>query len=735
MKNIFPYKIEILPSEPQEINSNPKKTDKNSFRKSRNITNNFSLYQNNVINNYLLTETKTYDNFSSKVFSTSTTDKLKTINKNIMNKNFTKQKSIIKLVKKNTINIQNNNNKFPLITPQKTFKKQNTVTFLDTFKFKKKKISSHSLEKVKLMNEPIRNNYIKKSSLRINSNHNSFKSEINIKEKLSKSLFNSNRKKKNSNTSISNISSKRISIESFNSDNSNSKNNFIDVEKLSKNLEDKNICIKKEIKKKKTYHEDLFQNIFKNEKVISKKFINDMHYKFEKIESKALDTKIIFIDNIIEGINNNRLIFNDREKLYKDMEKRLFFKFSIDKVKDEIFIKKQNNYFFYIMKKVKEKNDNKFSTLLYSLNNYIGESYLNINIYKNIYEEKNININIHKRYKIFKKSSKSFLSNYSNKSIHLQKSIKKIHHSKNNFLSLMIINKRYNFNIIKNFYSIEYNSFLNKLEKNKSNDDNAKSKQLLKQNTFNMKTFVKKRTNKFLKMPSQRSNHEHNTLRSLRSFRSMKSFYENDDLNTNVKYLIFKSLKNNEFYKRNKIYHIVHHKGKSTPVLFNFHLNKNDNEDSIEENINDNNHVNHKYKFHMTQNNMVYKVNEYKNYIISSLKAAEKAIFYIKDRNFPFFKKIFEEKNLNPDIRDDNGNPLLILAVQSNSFQTVNYLLNKGANPNIQNLNLNTPLHYALTFHNFEIADMLIQTGANEKIKNKMGNTPWECLNSGASIV
>ena len=299
----------------------------------------------------------------------------------------------------------------------------------------------------------------------------------------------------------------------------------------------------------------------------------------------------------------------------------------------------------------------------------------------------------------------------------------------------MIINKRYNFNIIKNFYSIEYNSFLNKLDKNKSNDDNAKSKQLLKQNTFNMKTFVKKRTNKFLKMPSQRSNHEHNTLRSLRSFRSMKSFYENDDLNTNVKYLIFKSLKNNEFYKRNKIYHIVHHKGKSTPVLFNFHLNKNDNENSIEENINDNNHVNHKYKFHMTQNNMVYKVNEYKNYIISSLKAAEKAIFYIKDRNFPFFKKIFEEKNLNPDIRDDNGNPLLILAVQSNSFQTVNYLLNKGANPNIQNLNLNTPLHYALTFHNFEIADMLIQTGANEKIKNKMGNTPWECLNSGASIV
>ena len=731
MKNISPYKIEInsLPPELQEINSNQKKTDKNSFRKSRNITNNFSLYQNNVINNYLLTETKTYDNFSSKVFSTSTTDKIKTINKNIINKNFGKKKSIIKLVKKNTINIEKNN-KFPLISPQKTFKKQNTVTFLDTFKFKNKKNSSQSLEKVKLQNEPIKNNYIKKSSLKLNSNNNSFKSQISIKENLSKSLFNLNKNKKNSNTSISNISSKRISIESINSDNSNSNNYLLNIEKLSKNLENKNISIKKSIKKKKTYHEDLFQNIFENEKVISKKFINDLQYKFEKIESKILDTKIIYIDNIIEGINNNRLIFNDREKLYKDMEKRLFFKFSLEKLRDEIFIKKQNNYFFYIMKKEKEKKIKNFSTLLYSFNNYIGEKYLNINIYKNVYEDKNFNI--HRKYKIFKKSSQSFLSSYSNKSIHLQKSLKKIHHSKINYLSIMIVNKKYNFNIIKNFYSIEYNYILNKLEKHKLKLD-GKSKEFLKQNTFNMKTFVKKRTNKFLRIPSQRSNHEHNTLRSFRSFRSMKSFYENDSLSSNIKHLIYKSLKNNEFYKRNKIFHIVHHKGKSTPIIFNFHLNKKEDEDSIEEN--NGKKINNKYKFQMSQNNMVFKVNEYKNCIINSLKAAEKAIFYIKDRNFPFFKKIFEEKNLNPDIRDDNGNPLLILAVQSNSFQTVNYLLNKGANPNVQNYNLNTPLHYALTFHNFEIADMLIQTGANEKIKNKMGNTPWECLNSGASIV
>ena len=86
-------------------------------------------------------------------------------------------------------------------------------------------------------------------------------------------------------------------------------------------------------------------------------------------------------------------------------------------------------------------------------------------------------------------------------------------------------------------------------------------------------------------------------------------------------------------------------------------------------------------------------------------------------------------------MEDSNGVSLLSIAVQSNSFQIVNYLLNVGANPNIRDNNNNTPLHFALTFHNYEIADMLIQRGADEKVINKMGITPWQCLDSGYSII
>ena len=134
--------------------------------------------------------------------------------------------------------------------------------------------------------------------------------------------------------------------------------------------------------------------------------------------------------------------------------------------------------------------------------------------------------------------------------------------------------------------------------------------------------------------------------------------------------------------------------------------------------------------------NMISKANELKYKIIKSLNShIDEIIFYIKDRNYPGFISTFEKYILDPDIKDSNGNSLLSLAVQSNSFQIVNYLLNIGADPNISNDNYNTPLHFALTFHNYEIADMLIQRGANEKASNKRGMTPWQCLDNGFSII
>ena len=133
---------------------------------------------------------------------------------------------------------------------------------------------------------------------------------------------------------------------------------------------------------------------------------------------------------------------------------------------------------------------------------------------------------------------------------------------------------------------------------------------------------------------------------------------------------------------------------------------------------------------------MLSRVDDLKHQIIQSLnKTNDSIFFYIKDRNFPDFKNFFEKFKINPDLTDKNGNSLLILAVKSNCFQIVNYLINKGSSVNFQNKNNNTPLHFALTLRNFEIADMLIKQGADEQIPNKLGILPWQCLDNGLSIM
>ena len=133
---------------------------------------------------------------------------------------------------------------------------------------------------------------------------------------------------------------------------------------------------------------------------------------------------------------------------------------------------------------------------------------------------------------------------------------------------------------------------------------------------------------------------------------------------------------------------------------------------------------------------MISRANDLKQEMLKKLNSRkDEIIFFIKDRNYPGFITIFEKYKISPDMKDQNGNSLLAIAVQSNSFQIANYLLNIGADPNIRDNNNNTPLHIALTFHNYEIADMLIERGADEKLTNKMGITPWQCLDSGHSII
>ena len=136
-----------------------------------------------------------------------------------------------------------------------------------------------------------------------------------------------------------------------------------------------------------------------------------------------------------------------------------------------------------------------------------------------------------------------------------------------------------------------------------------------------------------------------------------------------------------------------------------------------------------------TKYQMISKVKDLKMKMIEKLDLYEIIFFHIKDRNYHLFKSIYEKYKINPDLTDNEGNSLLSLAVQSNSFQIVNYLINCGASVNTKNNSNNTPLHFALSFHNYEIADMLIRCGADEKVINKNGVTPWQCLDSTVSII
>ena len=89
---------------------------------------------------------------------------------------------------------------------------------------------------------------------------------------------------------------------------------------------------------------------------------------------------------------------------------------------------------------------------------------------------------------------------------------------------------------------------------------------------------------------------------------------------------------------------------------------------------------------------------------------------------------------IDPETCDEKGNTLLILAVNSNSKEIVDYLVKRDFNINAVNHNGNSPLHYAISHRNYELVDYLIKNGADEKLKNCDGITPWQCLKNGLAL-
>jgi ankyrin repeat protein len=132
----------------------------------------------------------------------------------------------------------------------------------------------------------------------------------------------------------------------------------------------------------------------------------------------------------------------------------------------------------------------------------------------------------------------------------------------------------------------------------------------------------------------------------------------------------------------------------------------------------------------MDRESVIYRTNELKSQSIKSCKDVISVMkFYIKDREFIKFKKLFEYSNFHVDQRDINQDTLLIMAVKSNCIEIVEYLLLKEANINLSDRFSNTPLHYALKYKHFKIANLLISKKPDERAINFKGFTPWMYLN------
>ena len=131
----------------------------------------------------------------------------------------------------------------------------------------------------------------------------------------------------------------------------------------------------------------------------------------------------------------------------------------------------------------------------------------------------------------------------------------------------------------------------------------------------------------------------------------------------------------------------------------------------------------------MTKENTLFITHEIKTQMMMKLKSPLQLLwFHIKDGNFAKFKQEMEKHKVFVDSLDDEQNSLLSLAVQCNSYDIAELLLNQGANVNLQNSYLNSPLHYALSHQNFRIANLLINKKADEELINSRGLTPWQCI-------
>lgn len=109
-----------------------------------------------------------------------------------------------------------------------------------------------------------------------------------------------------------------------------------------------------------------------------------------------------------------------------------------------------------------------------------------------------------------------------------------------------------------------------------------------------------------------------------------------------------------------------------------------------------------------------------------------------KDGNSEFesFAEIIKKQGINA-VEPEKGDAILHIACKEKNIGVVKFLLNqKEINVNLQNANGNTPLHIACTLQNFELVCILIDKGANLNLTNNFSKSPLliACSNISGDI-
>jgi ankyrin repeat protein len=97
-----------------------------------------------------------------------------------------------------------------------------------------------------------------------------------------------------------------------------------------------------------------------------------------------------------------------------------------------------------------------------------------------------------------------------------------------------------------------------------------------------------------------------------------------------------------------------------------------------------------------------------------------------KKGNIKGVKRLLNEKEVDPNLVDNEGKTPLHYVCNNGNLDIVKLLLKANADPNLPNKYGDTPLHCSCAKGDIKIAELLIANGANQNLKACDGKTAWD---------